>query len=64
MDIDEFYDALVNRCLLFVPSGTVDAYKADAHWGLFKYIFAQGTEMQLYIIRDGKTYNAQGEKVE
>ncbi len=38
-----FYGELTNRCLVFVPSEAVAAYKLADHWKNFKYIYAIGT---------------------
>lgn len=57
-----------NTCILYVPAGSVDAYKAKPGWNEFKNILAIGTTAinGVVISDDGKPfdiYNMQGRKV-
>ena len=57
-----------NTCVLYVPAGSVDAYKAKPGWNEFKNILAIGTTAinGVVISDDGKPfdiYNMQGRKV-
>ena len=37
------YADVANNALVYVPSGSVEAYKAATYWKAFKYIYAEGT---------------------
>lgn len=45
-----FYGELANRCLLYVPSDAVEAYKSASKWQDFRYIFAIGTPVELHTV--------------
>lgn len=56
----------LNTCILYVPEGSVDSYRAAAVWGEFTNILAIGSSGINYVIHDGKSfdvYNLQGRKV-
>lgn len=46
----DFYDELIGRCIVYVPSTAVSTYKSDARWGKFKYIYAEGTPVEFCIV--------------
>ncbi|WP_262503176.1 leucine-rich repeat protein [Xylanibacter ruminicola] len=54
-------------CILYVPAGSVDAYKQAAGWNEFKKIYAIGTTaINGVVVSDGRpfdVYNLQGRKV-
>ncbi|MBR0296872.1 MAG: leucine-rich repeat domain-containing protein [Paludibacteraceae bacterium] len=37
------YESVTSNALLYVPSGSVEAYKAATYWKAFKFIYAEGT---------------------
>ena len=65
---DSVFDG-VNKetCILYVPAGSVDAYKQAAVWKEFKKIYPiGGTDINSIMISNGKpfdVYNLQGRKV-
>jgi predicted membrane-bound mannosyltransferase len=54
-------------CILYVPAGSVDAYKKAAGWNEFKKIYAIGTTaINGVVVSEGRpfdVYNLQGRKV-
>lgn len=46
-----------NTCVLYVPEGTADAYRAAAVWGEFTNILVIGSSGINGIILDGKTFD-------
>lgn len=60
---EAFDESLYETCVVYVPAGAVEAYKANDSWNAFKMIVEEGTEIPTAIDNIGATDTANADAI-